>query len=80
MSLINEILDFSKIEAGKLDLNRAVFDVHALVEGIAELLAPRAQGKGIEIATSIACRCFPSRPGRFRVSPAGPRSISPEFF
>ena len=58
-SLINEILDFSKIEAGKLDLNRAVFDVHALVEGIAELLAPRAQGKGIEIATSIDCHVSP---------------------
>ena len=58
-SLINEILDFSKIEAGKLDLNRAVFDLHALVEGIAELLAPRAQGKGIEIATSIDCHVSP---------------------
>ena len=52
-SLINEILDFSKIEAGKLDLNETIFDLPALVEGLAELLAPRAQGKGIEIATSI---------------------------
>ncbi|MCI4678093.1 response regulator [Rhodoblastus acidophilus] len=52
-SLIDEILDFSKIEAGKLDLNLIAFDLTALVEGAAELLAPRAQGKGIEIATSI---------------------------
>jgi signal transduction histidine kinase/CheY-like chemotaxis protein len=52
-SLINEILDFSKIEAGKLDLNRTAFDLSALVEGVAELLAPKAQGKGIEVATSI---------------------------
>jgi signal transduction histidine kinase/DNA-binding response OmpR family regulator len=52
-SLINQILDFSKIEAGKLELNNIIFDLPALVEGIAELLAPRAQGKGIEIATSI---------------------------
>ena len=52
-SLINEILDFSKIEAGKLDLNCSAFDLPGLVEGIAELLAPRAQGKGLEIATSI---------------------------
>lgn len=52
-SLINEILDFSKIEAGKLDLNEAAFELPALVEGVAEFLAPRAQGKGIEIATSI---------------------------
>ncbi len=52
-SLINQILDFSKIEAGKLELNNVVFDLPTLVEGVAELLAPRAQGKGIEIATSI---------------------------
>jgi len=53
-SLIDEILDFSRIEAGKLDLERKPFDLHALVEGVVELLAPRAQGKGLEIASSIA--------------------------
>jgi signal transduction histidine kinase/DNA-binding response OmpR family regulator len=54
LSLIDEILDFSKIEAGKLDLSSDVFDLHALVEGVVELLAPRAQGKGIEIAGFVA--------------------------
>ncbi len=53
-SLIDEILDFSRIEAGKLELVETPFDVTALVEGVVELLAPRAQGKGLEIATSIA--------------------------
>lgn len=52
-SLIEGILDFSKIEAGKLDLVETPFDLAALVEGVVELLAPRAQGKGLEIATSI---------------------------
>ena len=53
LSLIDEILDFSKIEAGRLDLDARPFDLRALIEDIVELLAPRAQAKGIEIA---ACR------------------------
>jgi signal transduction histidine kinase/CheY-like chemotaxis protein len=53
-SLIDEILDFSKIEAGKIDLVEEIFELPRLVEGVAELLAPRAQGKGIEIACFIA--------------------------
>ena len=42
-SLIEEILDFSKIEAGKVEIAEESFDVIALVESVAELLAPRAQ-------------------------------------
>jgi signal transduction histidine kinase/CheY-like chemotaxis protein len=53
-SLIDEILDFSKIEAGKLELVQAPFDPAAIVEGVVELLAPRAQGKGLDIASFIA--------------------------
>ena len=53
-TLIDEILDFSRIEAGKLDLASDPFDLAALVEGVVELLAPRAQDKGLEIAASIA--------------------------
>ena len=53
-SLIDEILDFSKIEAGKVELSCESFDVAALVEGVAELLAPRAQGKSLEIASTAS--------------------------
>ena len=54
-NLIDEILDFSKIEAGKMTLSEDSFDLTQLVEGVIELLAPRAQGKGLEIAASVAC-------------------------
>jgi signal transduction histidine kinase/CheY-like chemotaxis protein len=54
VNLIDEILDFSKIEAGRLELVTEPFDLHQLVEGTVELLAPRAQSKGLEIAASIA--------------------------
>ncbi len=50
LGLIEEILDFSKIEAGRIDLVDAPFDLGELVTDVVELLAPRAQAKGIEIA------------------------------
>ena len=53
MSLIGEILDFSKIEAGRLDLDARPFALSALVEELVELLSPRAQAKGIEIASFV---------------------------
>ena len=53
-TLIDEILDFSRIEAGKLELETTPFDLAPLVEGVVELVAPRAQGKGIEVAAHIA--------------------------
>jgi PAS domain S-box-containing protein len=53
LSLIDEILDFSKIEAGKADLATDAFDLHNVAESVVELLAPRAQGKDLEIALSI---------------------------
>ncbi len=52
-ALVDEILDFSKIEAGKFELTQAPFNLVSLVEGVAELLAPQAQGKGLEIASAI---------------------------
>ncbi len=53
LTLIEDILDFSKIEAGRIDLSDEPFDLPALVQGVVELLAPRAQGKGTEIACFI---------------------------
>jgi signal transduction histidine kinase/CheY-like chemotaxis protein len=53
LALIEEILDFSKIEAGRLDLEARPFPLAATIEDLTELLAVRAQGKGLEIASYV---------------------------
>jgi len=54
IALVDQILDHSKIEAGHLGLVVETVDLIKLVEGVVELLAPRAQSKGLEIAASIS--------------------------
>jgi two-component system sensor histidine kinase/response regulator len=50
LSLINDILDFSKIEAGQLTLEGVDMDLREVVEDVAEVLAPKAAEKGVELA------------------------------
>ena len=52
--LIDEILDFSKMGSGKLELSLGPVSIIALVEGVAELMAPRAQAKSLEIACHVS--------------------------
>lgn len=47
--LIDDILDFSKIEAGKLELDPKLFDVVRVLSDIVELMASRAEEKGIKL-------------------------------
>lgn len=54
LGLIDGVLDFSRIEAGRLDLAAEPFSLPSVAEGVVELLAPRAQDKGIEIALDVA--------------------------
>jgi PAS domain S-box-containing protein len=53
LTLIDEILDFSKIEADKLQLNSAPLALGECVQGVVELLAPKAYEKNIDIAWAI---------------------------
>ncbi|HUO02662.1 MAG TPA: ATP-binding protein, partial [Rhizomicrobium sp.] len=54
LTLIGDVLDFSKIESGVMTLEKDDVDVRALVGGIAELLAPRAHAKNIELVAVVA--------------------------
>jgi signal transduction histidine kinase/CheY-like chemotaxis protein len=53
LGVIDDILDFSKIESGKLELEQAPFDVQVCVEEAAQLVAPRAQEKRLELACLV---------------------------
>ncbi|MBS4045116.1 MAG: response regulator [Alphaproteobacteria bacterium] len=53
LTVINDILDFSKIEAGKLDLEQVEFSLAETVDGVGELLAPRADEKMLELVVDI---------------------------
>lgn len=53
LGIINNILDFSKIEAGKMSLEIVEFNLGDTVQEVAELLAERAQSKGLELVCDI---------------------------
>jgi PAS domain S-box-containing protein len=71
MTLINDILDFSKIEADRLDLEVLDFRLDELVEETAELLAHRAEQKGLEFVTRIE----PSVPVQLQGDPGRLRQV-----
>jgi signal transduction histidine kinase/DNA-binding response OmpR family regulator len=54
LTVINDILDFSKIEAGKMSIEHVAFNLRALLEEVADLLAPRASDKGLELITAMS--------------------------
>lgn len=53
LELINDILDFSKIESRRLEVEQAPFDLTRCIEEAADLVAPRASEKGLELVHSI---------------------------
>ena len=62
LKVINDILDFSKIEADKLAVEILEFDLIEAVEDTLGVLVESAQGKKIELASTI----LPGTPTRLR--------------
>ena len=54
LSLINDILDLSKVESGRLDLDAIDFDLSELLDKASEMLALRANEKGLELVCHLS--------------------------
>jgi PAS domain S-box-containing protein len=54
LEIINDILDFSKIEAGQLRIETSPCETALLVEGVVELLEPRARDRRLNLSMEIA--------------------------
>ncbi|MBP9737000.1 MAG: response regulator [Rhodoferax sp.] len=53
LGIINDVLDYSRIEAGKLNLEAIPFDLNQVMHNVANLVAVRAQEKGLELLMQI---------------------------
>ncbi|MEI7724883.1 MAG: response regulator [Bacteroidota bacterium] len=53
LSLLNDILDFSKIEAGQLELEEIEFNLHEIIEAVADVVIQKVESKGLELNVFI---------------------------
>jgi len=53
LNLLNDILDFSKIEAGQLELEDIDFNIHSVVEGVADVVIQAINLKKLEFNVYI---------------------------
>ncbi len=69
LDLINNIVDLSKVESGRFELETRVFDFSQMVDDVAQLLAPKAREKSIDLLVRYAPgtpRSVTGDAGRFR--------------
>jgi signal transduction histidine kinase/CheY-like chemotaxis protein len=53
LDLINAILDYAKLDTGQATLRVETFEPTKLIEGIVEILGPKAEQKGLEVAAVV---------------------------
>lgn len=54
LRLVNDALDLARIEAGRLELDAQDFDLRELLDGVAALIAPSAQQRGLAFSCHVA--------------------------
>jgi two-component system sensor histidine kinase RpfC len=71
LGLVEDVLDFSKIEAGKVVVEKADFDLHALVNSTCRIVSAQAAVKGVDFVVSI----MPEVPPALRGDPHHLRQV-----
>ena len=69
VDIVDEILDFSQLQKGQIELVSAPFDLRALIDGVVDLMQPRADAKGLRLeseTTGITSQRFMGDAGRIR--------------
>jgi len=54
LSLVNDVLDLSKIEVGRMDLEIEVVDLDSVLDGVATVVEPAAEAKGLRVDVVVA--------------------------
>ena len=71
MALVNNILDLSKMEASRIELEYIDFDFRQVIEEVADILAVKAFGKGLD----FSCFMEPKIPSLFYGDPGRLRQV-----
>jgi len=71
LNLINDILDLSKVEASQLELEQTGFSLHDHLEKVMEMVATRANEKGL----ALVCEIAPSVPNDLVGDPTRLRQV-----
>jgi PAS domain S-box-containing protein len=71
LTLTNDILDLSKVESGRFELDSVDFDLDALLAKTREIMLPRANSSGLQ----LACEILPDVPLRLAGDPDRLRQI-----
>ena len=66
IALINDILDFSKLESGTIDLERRPIELAEVIDGVVEMLSPKAEAKGLDFVASYPLAAYETDPTRLR--------------
>ncbi|NQD36718.1 response regulator [Permianibacter sp. IMCC34836] len=53
LGVINDVLDFSKIESGKFEIEQVEFELERVLDTVANLIAEKAAGKGLEFIFDV---------------------------